>query len=41
MVYPGIFRAINEHNIKQITYEMKIQAAEELAMITGKNATTE
>ncbi len=39
LVYPGIFRAINEHDIKMITMEMKIKAAEEIAMIKGTNAT--
>lgn len=27
LAYPGIFKAINEHGIRQITYQMKIQAA--------------
>ncbi len=31
LVFPGIFRAISQHRIKVITYEMKIRAAEAIA----------
>jgi malate dehydrogenase (oxaloacetate-decarboxylating) len=31
LVFPGIFRAINQHRIKIITEEMKIKAAEAIA----------
>lgn len=27
LAYPGIFRAVNQHNIRKITDSMKIQAA--------------
>ena len=32
LVFPGIFRAISEHRIKKITDEMKIKAAEAIAV---------
>lgn len=39
LVYPGIFRGINEHNIRRITPEMEIAVAEEIARMKGLSAT--
>lgn len=35
LVYPGIFKAIKDHGIRQITQSMKHMAAEEIASILG------
>ena len=37
LAFPGIFRAIHEHNLKEITEEMKVKAAEVIAeCVRGK-----
>ena len=37
LVYPGIFRAINQLNIRKITPEMEIAVAKEIAGMKGQS----